>query len=986
MYRRRLAFTILAVAVCGGPAGAQEYAWRRYGAEAGLPTANAVTFDGAGTLLVGTNDGLSRFDGRAFVEMPLPVPGGAWRLVTAPDGAVWGLTTRAAIFRISPAGPASAIPVPEPLRVRLHEQVWPIRIHADASSRLWISGGDGAICRWEGPERRVWSCVRVPGVDFVGDFFVRGDREEGDLVIAARNRIAIIPLRQGRAGVARWLPDFEQPLTFIRPHPDALAWVGGEGGVFLVQRSGRYRRMLPEGERVWPHHEPDVDLHGRLLTVGEAMGTRVLRFAADGTIELSAGHDEGLRSMLPTGFAFDPEGGFWMAYRGGVVALHDERTRMYVLPEGREEIVSGMIYDPGRNTVWVSTFGGVYKREGGRFERVSAPGLRFSVSPQVAADGLHWTEITPEGMFRPSSSGDPPAGLALIVHDSARGRYETDAAGVWRVRGGARDRISARRLAGVVGSFDSRGRLWLGGENPRLDVVWGDSLGSECQRCLPPSLRAAIDSLNSRLAAGRVSVDSYDRVWVPGGTGGVGVLWPRADGAWEWRVFFERDGLLANSVYTLSISPDGQRMWLATFRGIQGVSLAPGTPRIIPLVEIRAQDGLDDEVAMGATEDRDGFLWAALTPGRIHRLDWRSLSRRPPSPSVRIERIEVNGRPVDGRVERLRLREGDGLALALAARTYRQPLRVRLEYRLDETETAWSSLGTGRQLTLAALPARRYTLEVRAVREGRPPGPPVRLVFSVRPPFYRSAWFGGLALLAIAVLGWGIRRSRLERRHAAAAVRQRIAEDLHDEVGSGLTQVALHSELIRRLAEGTAGDASPGNGRADIAGLAVRVGEQASVLSGSMRDLVWAIRPEQRTWEELELRLKDVAVALLAPHGIQADLHGEVEGAPPTLPAEVSQNVLLFAKEAIHNAVRHASPSRVEIQWTVSRRAVTLQVSDDGRGFDPETARRGVGLTSMRRRAETLGGRFALTAASGEGTRVTLDVPLGRGRVGLRSD
>ena len=99
--------------------------------------------------------------------------------------------------------------------------------------------------------------MRVPGSDFVGDFFVRGDRESGEVVAATRTRIAVIPLRDNHVGEARWLPPFEQGLSFVRPNPRALAWAGGEGGVFLVAADGRHRRVLPAGERAWPHHEPD---------------------------------------------------------------------------------------------------------------------------------------------------------------------------------------------------------------------------------------------------------------------------------------------------------------------------------------------------------------------------------------------------------------------------------------------------------------------------------------------------------------------------------------------------------------------------------------------------------------------------------------------------------------------------------------------------------------------------------------------------------
>lgn len=105
---------------------------------------------------------------------------------------------------------------------------------------------------------------------------------------------------------------------------------------------------------------------------------------------------------------------------------------------------------------------------------------------------------------------------------------------------------------------------------------------------------------------------------------------------------------------------------------------------------------------------------------------------------------------------------------------------------------------------------------------------------------------------------------------------------------------------------------------------------------------------------------------------------GDVGGAPPAIPPAVRQNVLLFFKEAVHNALRHATPTRVEVRWRVTRHALALTIRDDGVGFDPATARRGTGLLSLRRRAGELGGTFTLTSAPGHGTRIGLDVPLGR--------
>lgn len=567
----------------------------------------------------------------------------------------------------------------------------------------------------------------------------------------------------------------------------------------------------------------------------------------------------------------------------------------------------------------------------------------------------------------------------LLVHAGRGGRYETDEAGLWRLRDGRRQRLGPTFLRGALGAEDSRGRLWIGGDPGRLDVVWGDTLGSACPACLPPSLRDALDALNESPTWSTLAADTQGRVWV-GGLPGLAVLWERADGTWGHRVFGPDDGLLSRNV-TVSLSPDGRRLWVGTLRGVQGLRVRPGAPTIDPFVEIGARDGLLGETVGALAEDSDGFLWVTLRPGFVHRLDWRALADPSPSPGVRIARAQVNGRAV-GLGPSYRLREGDDLVFGIWARTYRRSERVRVEYRLDERD-AWTSLGAGRQLALASVPAGRHALDVRAVRPGQAPGPATRLTLSADAPFWRTWPFALLVGLAAAGALVGVHRVREGRRRATDALRERIASDLHDEMGGGLTQVSLYSELIRRATE-TGGDGALGEDDGRVAEWAEHVGAQARTLSESMHDVVWAIRPDESAWEDLELRLKDTAVALLAPRGIEPDLGGEAPDRPPPLPPEVRQNVLLFVKEALHNAVRHESPTRVEVRWRLTQRTLALRVCDDGCGFDPAAITPGVGLASLRRRAADLGGTLRLDTAPDRGACLSLDVPL-RGRWWPRS-
>ena len=973
---RLLGVALLLGAVAEGAAG-QSYAFRHFGAEAGVPAAYAVAFDGAGALYVGTNDGLARFDGRAFVPVALPVPGAVWRLSEAQDGAIWGLTNRAGLFRLAPGGLPEAVPTPPPLKARLHEQVWPIRLVLDGRSRPWLSGGDGTVYSWEGPNSESWRQHTIPDTDFVADFFVRAGVETDELVVAARDRVSLVPLG---GGPAIWLAPVDGRVRFVRPHPRDLAWVGTENGVYRVGLDGELHLAGQSAEGVWRHTAPGVTPDGRLLVLTDGpYGMRLVRYMPDGVQSFVAGTEQGYRDILALHLAHDPEGGVWIAHAGGLTVLEHEAVQTYPLrrADGGSEYVNALAGDPATGVLWVSTYGGLYRLVDHRLLHVSGPSTVMALSPVVGPDGeADW--IVPDGegwQGRSSRSGRPLRG-GLLVHEGPSGRLEADLLGLWRVHEGRRVHLTAADVSGARGSEDVQGRVWLGGELERLDVVWGDSLGSSCRTCLPRALQEAVDSLNARLSVGRVVADAFGRVWVQGNTGGIGVAWALPGGAWRWRVLGEEDGLLSHLLTDLALSPDGQRLWLGTLRGIQGLRLRPGSPRVESVVELRAGDGLPGELVRGVLEDSDGFLWTSAVPGELHRLDWQALAIRPPSPGVRIDGMQVNGLAVAGWERGIRLRAGDRLGAELAPRTYRAPQRVRLEYRLTGRDTTWADLGGGRHLTLAALPSGRHTLELRAAREGRLPGPVFRLPLSVAPPWWRAPWFLGLAVLGLGLVGTGVRAVREGRRKEAEALRFRIATDLHDEVGTGLTEISLYSELIHRVASGAEGDAArPENAEALVSAWARRVGDQATALSSAMRDVVWAIREDDAGWEALELRMKDAALALLSPRGIELDAAGERVGTP-SVSALVRQNLLLFLKEAVHNAVRHGDPSRVTMRWRLSRHALSLEVADDGKGFDPATAPRGTGLLSLRRRAHELGGTFTLESAPGEGARVRLDVPL----------
>jgi signal transduction histidine kinase len=211
----------------------------------------------------------------------------------------------------------------------------------------------------------------------------------------------------------------------------------------------------------------------------------------------------------------------------------------------------------------------------------------------------------------------------------------------------------------------------------------------------------------------------------------------------------------------------------------------------------------------------------------------------------------------------------------------------------------------------------------------------------------------------------GAHRFRLRQAVAMERVRGQIATDLHDEVGSGLSQIAVLTEVARRDAPASTApllDESAGIARA---------------LRESMSDIVWAVDPRKDRLIDLVQRMRQTTFNLLEVDGLEV-----VFDAPPTgalegigLAPDRRRHLLLILKEAITNVARHAQATRAAITLGVSGDRLTLVVEDDGRGPGDGRAE-GRGVKNMAARAKALGGRLTVDPRPGGGTTVRFEAPM----------
>lgn len=212
-----------------------------------------------------------------------------------------------------------------------------------------------------------------------------------------------------------------------------------------------------------------------------------------------------------------------------------------------------------------------------------------------------------------------------------------------------------------------------------------------------------------------------------------------------------------------------------------------------------------------------------------------------------------------------------------------------------------------------------------------------------------------------------LRQSREERLRELERVRKRIATDLHDDIGSSLTQISILSEVVRRQIDP---NDSP------VTQPLSMIANASRELVDSMSDIVWAINPQKDHLSDLSQRMRRFASDSLTACNIEFGFRAPETEEDIPLGANLRREFFLIFKEGVNNMVKHSACTKAQIEFCVMQNQLILEMSDNGKGFDTAGESDGHGLMSMRERSKSLAAELAVVSRNGSGTTITLKVPL----------
>jgi signal transduction histidine kinase len=298
---------------------------------------------------------------------------------------------------------------------------------------------------------------------------------------------------------------------------------------------------------------------------------------------------------------------------------------------------------------------------------------------------------------------------------------------------------------------------------------------------------------------------------------------------------------------------------------------------------------------------------------------------------------------------------------------YSDPEKTQYAYTLEGLSGDWMNCGTRRTATFTNLDPGFYVFRVKAGNADgvwHEEGASLKLV--IDPPFWQTWWFRSLGLIVLGLALYGSYRYRVSRILAMERLRLRIANDLHDDIGSELSSIALESDLLARRFS----TSDPAHERLRTVGRTIRTA------ADNLRDVVWIVSPDQDSIQDLVERMREVAGKMLS--GISFSFSEKREGAPAPLEMEFKRHVLMMYKEILHNVVSHAQAANVVIDFTMKDNHMRLCVQDNGVGFDASQPHSGRGLRSLHARASAIGGKITIESVPASGTTVYIDADITR--------
>ena len=458
--------------------------------------------------------------------------------------------------------------------------------------------------------------------------------------------------------------------------------------------------------------------------------------------------------------------------------------------------------------------------------------------------------------------------------------------------------------------------------------------------------------------------DRENELWVGTRYGGVIRVLETGIGKYKIQQYGTQQGLSSNFVKTINRDKKGN-IWVGTTQGLDKLIPTHDKYKVFNFGRINK---IYSQVLDIHFFDND-YLLAAGYPYLIYARDTQLDTLA--SPATYITKVKTELQP-DGTPGHQQTRLAYNKAQIYFEFSTPQFINEDLTshcYRLlGGNDTNWTMASSSRSVSFASLKPGKYYFEVKARGLNGDWGPITSHQFIVATPFWQQAWFILLIVSAIALFIYSLYRYRIRQLIRLQKVRNHIAADLHDEIGSNLTNISILSSLSKKNIS------KPQQATEFLQ----RISEEVSSSSQALDDIIWSVNSSHDTLDETVSRMRRYAAELFDAANIQYELHFDPIFEEQKLIMEQRRDIYLLYKEAVNNIFKHAKAKHVIIKIAIEHQGLVLDIVDDGKGFNTTKESDRHGLEGMKTRVDKWKGKMQITSAENKGTIIHCTFPLTR--------
>lgn len=477
------------------------------------------------------------------------------------------------------------------------------------------------------------------------------------------------------------------------------------------------------------------------------------------------------------------------------------------------------------------------------------------------------------------------------------------------------------------------------------------------------------------------ALDKKNRLWISTRSNGL-VLFDWQQKGEKQLTFFNRTTDFPDNNLGSLVSDNEQNLWIAGSDGLIFFDTKTMASKIYT-----EQDGLYPyNSSITLLNAQNGEIWFPVTggycafePGKF-RTD--SNTFRVVLNSFRVFDKEIFTTQNLDALERIELKhEQNFISVEFAALCFTNPGGLKYAYMLDGFDAGWHYSGNRRYASYTDLKPGEYVLKIKAANgDGLWNVNPKTLLIVIHPAWWQTVWLK-IFIIALAIIltlltirlftQMKVRKLEraLSRQKEVQEIRNRIARDIHDEIGSGLTKISVMSSKLQLQTDT----------RNENQHLSEKIQKASRDVIESLGEIVWTVNPKNDSLGNLLSYIRQYTGKYFDStpirHTVEISWLTEEQKQVEVSP-EIKRNLLMIVKEALNNIVKHSGATACEIRIRMDEHFIHVVVSDNGKGFQPNDGEpSGNGLKNMQKRAEEVFGSFTMAAGKNTGSNISVSIP-----------